>query len=299
MDSHQVEGLQRCPSRGSTLSTPPVRHATEGVGRQAAYGRKSRLTDDDLAAHFVDAGSQLVLLQRKGDLVLGQLALLFAAPDLLQPASPVCAGGELSQGYVPGPVIPMLMPHQTITVGGIGHRHLEARGEFPHVQLCFHRVLSELARRFPRLKAVSALATGADTVFAQCAKNLSIPLESVIPFANFEADFADQEPNARYHSLRSSAVHEHRLHFSERNNRAYKKSMEWVVFKSNILVAAWDGRHAGSLGGTWEAISLCGQLGKTLIHVDTANKTLNLHVGRGGTSATLKEVSFSQIMRQL
>ena len=154
MDSHQVEGLQRCPSRGSTLSTTPLRHATEGVGRQAAYGRKSRLTDDDLAAHFVDAGSQLVLLQRKGDLVLGQLALLFAAPDLLQPASPVCAGGELSQGYVPGPVIPMLMPHQTITVGGIGHRHLEARGEFPHVQLCFHRVLSELARRFPRLKTV-------------------------------------------------------------------------------------------------------------------------------------------------
>lgn len=197
------------------------------------------------------------------------------------------------------PIAAMLTPRQVITVGGIGHRDLEAVGEFPHVQLCFHRILNELARRFPRLKAVSALATGADTVFAQCATTLSIPLESVIPFANFEADFADPEANARFHSLRDSAIYEHRLYFSERNDRAYKKSMEWVVFKSNIVVAAWDGRHAGSSGGTWEAISLCERLGKMLIHVDTANKTLNLHIGRSGKSATLSQASVTQIIRQL
>jgi hypothetical protein len=190
----------------------------------------------------------------------------------------------------------MLTPRQTITVGGIGHRGLEPVGEFPHVQLCFHRILNELARRFPRLKAVSALASG---VFAQCATTLLIPLESVIPFTNFEADFADPEANARYRSLRDSAIYEHRLYFSERDDRAYKKSMEWVVFKSNIVVAAWDGRHAGSSGGTWEAISLCERLGKMLIHVDTVNKTLNLHVGRSGKSATLSHVSVTQIMRQL
>ncbi|MFM0126085.1 hypothetical protein P0D73_46025 [Paraburkholderia sp. RL18-101-BIB-B] len=193
----------------------------------------------------------------------------------------------------------MLTPRQTITVGGIGHRYLEAVGEFPHAQLCFHRVLTELTRRFPRLKAVCALATGADTAFAQCAKTLSIPLKSVIPFANFEADFADPEANARFRSLRNSARYEHRLYFSERNDRAYKKSMEWVVFESNIVAAAWDGRRAGSPGGTWETISLCRRLGKTLIHVDTANKTLNLHVDRTGKPATLNEVSASQIIRQL
>jgi len=193
----------------------------------------------------------------------------------------------------------MLMYHQTITVGGIGHRDVEGLDEFPYVQLCFHRVLTELARRFSRLKVVSALATGADTVFAQCAKTLSVPLETVIPFANFDADFADPETYARYRSLRGSAICEHRLYFSERNDRAYKKSMEWVVFKSTIVVAAWDGRRGGSPGGTWEAVSLCEKLGKTVIHVDTANKTLSLHVGRSGSSATHREVSVSQIMRQL
>ena len=191
------------------------------------------------------------------------------------------------------------MPPKAITVGGIGHRDLEALSELPHVQLCFHRVLTGLARRFPRLKAVSALATGADTVFAQCAKTLSIPLESVIPFADFEADFADPQSHARYHSLRGGAICEHRHNFFERSDRAYKKSMEWIVFRSNVVVAAWDGRHAGSPGGTWEAVSLCEALGKTLIHVDTTNRTLNLRVGRSGRSATFKEVSVDQIMRYL
>ena len=134
--------------------------------------------------------------------------------------------------------------HPATLVGGIGHRDLEALDDLPYVQLCFHRLLTELAHRFPRLQAVSALATGADTVFAQCAKTLSIPLQSVIPFAQFEADFAEPETHARYHSLRGSAIREHRLSFSERNHRAYKKSMEWVVFKSSIVIAAWDGRRA-------------------------------------------------------
>jgi len=197
------------------------------------------------------------------------------------------------------PVAFMLMHHQTITVGGIGHRGVDALGEFPYVQLCFHRVLTELARRFPRVKVVSALATGADTVFAQCARTLSIPLESVIPFASFDSDFAGPETNARYRSLRRGAICEHRLHFSERNDRAYRKSMQWVVFKSTIVVAAWDGRRVGSPGGTWEAVSLCEKLGKTLIHVDTASKTLSLHVGGSGSSSTHRDVPVGQIMRQL
>jgi hypothetical protein len=189
--------------------------------------------------------------------------------------------------------------HPTITVGGIGHRDLDELDEFAYVQLCFHRILTELVHRFPRLQAVSALAKGADTVFAQCAKSLSIPLASIIPFANFDADFSGPELKARYLALRSSALRETRLHFLERNDRAYKKSMEWVVFKSNIVVAAWDGRRIGAPGGTWSAVSLCEKLGKTLIHVDTSHKTLNIHGGRGGSMTTHRDVPIHQIMRYL
>lgn len=193
----------------------------------------------------------------------------------------------------------MLMPHQIITVGGIGHRELDAQDQYPYVHLCFHRILSEMARRFPRLKVVSALSTGADTLFAQCARTLSIPLESIIPFASFDGDFADNESNARYLALRGDAIREHRLNFAGQDVRAYRRSMEWVVFRSDIVIAAWDGRNVGSPGGTWNAVSLCATLGRPLIQVDTVNKTLNLRVGHSGELATQNDLSIRQIMRQL
>lgn len=188
---------------------------------------------------------------------------------------------------------------RTTIVGGIGHRDLEALEEIPYVQICFHRLLTELMSRRPGLRAVSALAAGADTIFAQCAKSLSIPLQSVIPFANFDADFVQPEANARYRSLRSNADSEHRLNFSKRNERAYKKSMEWVVFSSTVVIAAWDGRRSGSIGGTWEAVSLCQKMGKALIHVNTANKTLSLYDGPGSSCAIQKDTTISQIIRCL
>jgi hypothetical protein len=191
-----------------------------------------------------------------------------------------------------------LNPRTTI-VGGIGHRDLEALEEIPYVQICFYRLLAELMSRRPGLRAVSALAAGADTIFAQCAKSLSIPLQSVIPFANFDADFVQPEANARYRSLRNAAVSEHRINFSERDERAYKKSMEWVVFSSTVVIAAWDGRRAGSIGGTWEAVSLCQKMGKSVIHVNTADKTLSLYDGSRSLSAIQKDTTISQIIRRL
>ena len=187
---------------------------------------------------------------------------------------------------------------RTTVVGGIGHRELEALEEIPYVQLCFHRLLVELISHRPRLKAISALAAGADTIFAQCAMDLSIPLQSVIPFTNFDADFVAPDAKARYRSLRHNAACEYRLNFAERNERAYRKSMEWVVFSSTVVIAAWDGRRTGSIGGTWEAVSLCEKMGKTLIHINTASKTLSLHSGVSG-SAPINNTTISHIIRHL
>lgn len=172
-------------------------------------------------------------------------------------------------------------------IGGIGHCALDAELDVPYVHLSFHRILAELVRRFPRLRAVSALASGADTVFAECARGLSIPLESVIPFADFAADFPAAEAEARLDALRSKVAAESRVNFSQRGDRAYKKSMEWVVMKSNIVLAAWDGRQAGAPGGTWGAVALCEALGKPLIHVDTSRKAIAVVGGPKGGRQTV------------
>ena len=189
--------------------------------------------------------------------------------------------------------------HRAFNLGGIGHRDLGENGELLFVQFLFHQVLNELASKLPRLNAVSALATGADTVFAECAHRLAIPLVSVIPFSDFERDFPDPEAYARYRALRDSAVLEKRLHYSQRTGSAYRKSMEWVILKSNLVIAAWDGQRIGSVGGTWEALSLCERLGKPMLHINTNKRTFSFRAGDISRSGSPKELLNDLVMRQL
>lgn len=189
--------------------------------------------------------------------------------------------------------------YQSFNVGGIGHRNLGGTSEVIFVQFFFHQILNELASKYPRLNAVSALASGADTVFAECAHSLAIPLISVIPFSGFDRDFLDPEAYARYRSMRDSSAIEQCLHYGKRTSSAYRKSMEWVIVKSNLVIAAWDGRCIGSVGGTWEALSLCDRLGKPMLHINTEKRTLSVSAGGISRSGTPKELLDELAVRQL
>ena len=184
-------------------------------------------------------------------------------------------------------------------MGGFGHRQLEGSQALPYVQLSCHRILVALAARYPRLKAVSSLASGADTVFAQCAKALAIPQEFILPFAQFEADFTDAETLARYQRLQEGNRTIQRLAFPERDQRAYRKSMETVVFRSHLLIAAWDGRCSGSPGGTWQAVSLCERLGRSLVQIDTEAKQLHLLVTDSRRGLGGRGISMAELLEQL
>jgi hypothetical protein len=55
--------------------------------------------------------------------------------------------------------------------------------------------------------AFSALAQGADTLFAEAAVSLHIPLHIITPFRNYETDFSGAYRN-RYRLMKSKAVAE-------------------------------------------------------------------------------------------
>jgi len=167
-------------------------------------------------------------------------------------------------------------------VGGIGHRDLTKAGEALFVTFCFYEIINELIKQIPWIRGVSALAQGADTIFSECARQLSMPLEVITPFRSFETDFTDLEHHTRYRQARSTAAIETSLPFDRRCSAAYKRSMELVVFKSNLLMAAWDGQCIGSIGGTWDAIALCDKLGKNILHVDMVKRSTFLR--RSGAS---------------
>jgi hypothetical protein len=147
--------------------------------------------------------------------------------------------------------------------------------------------------------AISAISDGADSIFAQAALSLDISLEAIIPFGQFASDFQGDLTHERYRSLRSHSKYETRINFSERNDLAYRKSMQWLVFKSNTVVAIWDGRQKGYIGGTWEAVSLCQKIRKSLIHIDSNNKAVSLYCNSGDKYKRYQHLSAEQIIRNL
>jgi len=155
-----------------------------------------------------------------------------------------------------------------VRVAIVGHRDLGGARTSAFVADASHGVLSAAQLRWPRVSAVSALAEGADTIFAEAALALGIPLRVVTPFHGYEEDFVDHATRSRYEELREAAESEERLPFASRSRRAYKAAMRWVVQNSDLLVAAWDGRPGLGPGGTADAVQHAVAMGREVIHVD-------------------------------
>jgi len=191
------------------------------------------------------------------------------------------------------------MNKKSYIVGVIGHRELGDFDNHEYAHLAIHKILSEFKRAYKEVRAVSALSEGADSLFAKSAILLNIQLESVIPFEGFSDDFQSEESQARYLSMKFSSDKESRVRFQKRSKAAYRKSMEWVVFKSNTVIALWDGNKVGTTGGTWEAVKLCMKLKKNTIHINTSNKETNLYAYKGNEYSLIDNLNTNSVLRYL
>ena len=127
------------------------------------------------------------------------------------------------------------------------------------------------------MDAVSALAVGADTLFAEAAVELDVPLHVVTPFAEYETDFVELEARRRHADLRASSASETRLPFTARSDRAYQAAMRWVVDRSDVLLAAWDGRPAAGPGGTGDAVSYALATFRPVVHLALAEHAVRAY----------------------
>jgi hypothetical protein len=161
-----------------------------------------------------------------------------------------------------------------LKVGVTGHRHL---GGDP-TALWF--VFAECVRILERLRALaelqrtgviaySALAIGADQLFAQAAVGLGIPLVGVIPFAEYPADFEPAERDV-FDALVGRCRHVHRLPIKRRSNKAYMEAGKWVVDECDYLVAVWNGQPAAGLGGTGDVVAYAERKRRTIFRIDPA-----------------------------
>lgn len=157
-----------------------------------------------------------------------------------------------------------------IRIAIAGHRRFRDARTTAFVARTSLCVLQDVHRKHSDVRAVSALAEGADTLFAEAALTLGIPLDVVRPFDRYEGDFAPGRARDRYNRLRRAARAEEVLPYRDRSNQAYTAAMRWVVNLSDVLVAAWDGRPAASPAGTGHAVRHALSTGRDVIHLDVA-----------------------------
>jgi hypothetical protein len=162
-------------------------------------------------------------------------------------------------------------------IGIVGHRYLANSETIAFVADESLAVLKQARETHPDVVALSAIAEGADTLFAEAALTLGIPLEIVRPFADYATDFETREAKRRYEELSAAARDELILPYEMRSNAAYEEAMNWIVNRSDLLLVAWDGLAAEGAGGTGDAVNQAVKLNKHWLHLDVRDLSVKVH----------------------
>ena len=166
----------------------------------------------------------------------------------------------------------------TFRIGIVGHRYLANKDTIAFVSSACSAFLKQFQAEHKNVVALSALAEGADTLFAEAAVALHIPLQIVRPFQEYATDFSILSAKNSYERLRLSASNETSLEYIGRSNDAYLAGMHWIVDRCNLLVAVWDGSPAKGLGGTGDAVERAVLMNRDWIHLDVVDLSVTYHL---------------------
>jgi hypothetical protein len=154
--------------------------------------------------------------------------------------------------------------------GFSGHQRLESQELWPWVQ---RQLESHLSLRRPSA-VVSALAGGADQLFAGVALQLGIPLSAIVPCRGYESTFAHGDEAARYHEILALAAEVVRLEFNEPSEDAYLAAGQWIVAHCDLLIVVWNGRPAAGKGGTGDVVQCARATRRSILHINPSERTV-------------------------
>ena len=162
-------------------------------------------------------------------------------------------------------------------LGIVGHRYLANTATIAFVTEQCLAILKQAQAEHTDVVALSAIAEGADTLFAEAALEVNVPLEIVRPFDDYASDFTTRSARRRYEKLRGAARSESRLAHPARSDSAYRAAMDWIVRRADVLVVAWDGLPAMGSGGTGDAVKQAVLLKRPWLHLDVTNLSVTVH----------------------
>lgn len=138
-----------------------------------------------------------------------------------------------------------------MTVIGItGHRGLSA----PSADLVRRALREALAGYGSTITGVTALADGADQLFARAVLDQGGQIEVIVPAARYR-DGLPAESHPEYDDLIAHALTVHPLDFTESTPESHMAASELMIAMVSELFAVWDGQPARSYGGTADVVT--------------------------------------------
>lgn len=151
-------------------------------------------------------------------------------------------------------------------VGITGHRPNKLFNEYEYDGPCTKYILEQLLIEIKRLgvkKAISGMAIGADTIWAELILSQNIPLIAAIPFKGQESRWpkAAQE---RYFKMLSNPLVTQQIVNSGYSNKAMQIRNEYIVDNCDVLIAVWNGIKEG---GTWNTVNYAREKNKNIVYI--------------------------------
>jgi 8-oxo-dGTP pyrophosphatase MutT (NUDIX family) len=172
----------------------------------------------------------------------------------------------------------MTMSESTFRIGCSGHQQIGDEATIQYVSEQLRELLTTYCQqaqdRGQDILAYSALAVGTDQLFVKTALELGIPVEVVIPCAQYEDIFATTEARDEYRRLLSCCQQVHRLSFEDCSEDAYLAAGHWIVDHSDLVILVWNGYPAGGKGGTADVASYARLVRRPFIHIHTRLHTI-------------------------
>ncbi len=169
-----------------------------------------------------------------------------------------------------------------IKIGITGHRNLLHPNNVAYeirLSLEYFKALDNYTEN-PSLICISALASGADLLFAEEAIKQNITLNAIIPFDldEYKKDFKPAELKRLNKVLKKCSniiVQDEKAQTQQQRNEAYLHNGEKLIDASDVIMAVWNNKPANGMGGTADIVKYAKTKDKQLYIIQTERSDEN------------------------
>jgi len=145
-----------------------------------------------------------------------------------------------------------------IRIGVTGHSNLSAES----TALVFGGLQDALQPHVgDGLHGITCLAVGADQLFARAILSLGGQYDVILPAHDYREKGVKPDNLADFEALIAGASDVQFMPFQTSGREAYMAASERLVTRSDRLLAVWDGKPSGGLGGTADVVAHARKVG--------------------------------------